>query len=245
MNLQDYSKVVNARNRAVIFIGDQHLPYEHQDYLSFIKSVKKSYAKQNPLIINMGDEVDYHAMSFHDSDEDLFSAGHELDLAVERLEAWNKAFPEMLLLESNHGSMAFRRFKSGGIPIRLIKPLQEIYNTPKWTWWHDIMIKTKNGPVYLCHGKASGYGALAKEQGCSSVQGHYHGKHEITWHNRIGHKRFNMFTGCGINWQSMAFAYGKNHLPKPILGCGSIDNNGMPHLHHMALDGRGRWVGRS
>jgi hypothetical protein len=244
MNLQDYSKVVDAKNRAVVIIGDSHIPYEHCDYLSFIKSVKKKYSGQKPLMIHIGDEIDHHAISFHDNDPELLSAGHELELSIERLTYWNEEFPKLLLLESNHGSLAFRKCKHNGMPVRMLKPLQELYNTPGWSWWHDILLETSAGPIYLCHGKSTGYGALAKEQGCSAIQGHFHGKLEVTWHHRIGHKRFNMFVGCGINWQSLAFAYGKNHVPRPLLGCGVIDKNGMPHVYHMQLNEKGRWTKR-
>jgi hypothetical protein len=41
----------------------------------------------------------------------------------------------------------------------------------------------------------------------------------------------------------MAYTYGKNNLPKPILGCGVIDKNGMPHVVKMILNKRGRWAG--
>lgn len=242
--LHDYAKVIDAQNRAVIIIGDSHIPYEHYQYLSFIKAVKRKYSSQRPIMIHVGDEVDNHAISFHDSDPELLSPGNELELSIERLESWNKAFPELLLLESNHGSLAYRKFKANGLPIRMLKSLQDLYGTPGWSWWDDILVKTKAGNVYLCHGKKSGYGALAKEMGCSAVQGHFHGKLEVTYHNRIGHRRFNMFVGCGINWKSLAFAYGKNHIPKPILGCGVIDRNGIPRVYPMHLDENGKWTGK-
>ena len=53
-----------------------------------------------------------------------------------------------------------------------------------------------------------------------------------------------MFVGCGVNWKSLAFAYGKNNIPKVILGCGAVDEEGLPHIYKMKLNGRGRWVGR-
>jgi len=240
--MHDVAKEINAKNKSVLIIGDTHLPYEHIDYIDFIIEANKKYKCE--IHIHVGDETDGHAISFHDSDVDLLSAGKELELAISNLKLWNKAFPKLILLESNHGSLLFRRMKANGIPIRVLKTLQQIYDTPKWSWWHDVIINTNHGPIYGCHGKKSGYGGLAKEQGCSSFQGHYHGKFEITWHERIGHKQFNMFVGCGINWKSLAFAYGKNNLPKPILGCGIIDEDGIPHLIKMKLTKKGRWAGK-
>ena len=150
----------------------------------------------------------------------------------------------MYLLESNHGSLLSRKFQSGGLPIKALKPLGDLYGAPNWSWHHDILLKTNIGNVYLCHGKSGRYGNLAKEQGCSAIQGHFHNKLEITWHQRIGHKRFNMFVGCGVNWHSLAMAYGKNNIPKPIHGCGALDSDGYPFIFHMNLDRWGRWTGK-
>lgn len=242
MKLESVSKVFDWNGKPILIIGDSHIPYEHPDYLDFLIAVKRKYLCSR--FVHVGDEVDYHAMSFHDSDPDLLSPGKELELALERLERWNNVFPSLVLLESNHGSLVFRRQKAHGLPVRVIKPLQEIYNAPKWSWYHDVLIETNYGKIYGCHGKAASYGAMAKEQGCSAFQGHYHGKFEITWHNRVEHRRFNMFVGCGIDWQSMAFAYGRNNLPKPILGCAVIDKSDLPILEKMVLNEKGRWNGK-
>lgn len=240
--MESVAKRINAVGKAVLVIGDTHLPYEHHQYLAFCKAVAKKY--RCIIHIHIGDEADGHAISFHKSDESLLNAGDELLLTIERFKAWNKAFPKLKLLESNHGSLIFRRMKVEGIPVRFIKPLQEIYETPKWSWWHDILLKTSYGEIYLCHGKSAGYGMLAREMGCSAIQGHFHGKLEVTWHQKVEHRRFNMFVGCGINWNSMAFAYGKNNLPKPILGCGVIDAEGLPHVIKMKLGKKGNWTGK-
>lgn len=230
-----------AKHKSVLLIGDTHLPYEHWQYLDFLKAVKKKYKCE--IVVHMGDFEDHHAISFHKSDCELFSAGQELEEVIERTKDWYKAFPKMHIIDSNHGSLVFRRLKVEGIPLQHIKPLSEIYNTPTWTWHEDLFIKTKRGDVYLTHGRTGTYNKLAREIGCSAVQGHFHGKFEITYANSVFHERFNMFVGCGIDRASMAFAYGKNNIPQPILGCGVIDENGMPHLCKMVLNKNNRWEG--
>ena len=235
------SLTLDCKDKSVLLIGDSHIPYEHMDYLKFIKVVSKKWNCET--IIHMGDELDYHAISFHNSESSLLNADKELEESIEILKGWNEAFSKMYLLESNHGSLVTRRMKVDGVPVRVLKSQQDLYGTPNWSWHHDILLETSIGNVYLCHGKASPYGKLAREMGCSAVQGHFHGKSEITWHNRVGHQRYNMFVGCGISWSSMAFAYGKNNLPKPILSCGIIDKNGIPHLEKMITDENGRWIG--
>ena len=236
---------LDGKGRTVLLISDQHAPYHHTDMLEFLRALKDRYLDDESIIINMGDEVDYHAISFHSSDVDLYSAGHELNLAIEKISHLHDIFPKMHLLESNHGSLVYRRAKADGIPIRHLKPLKELYNTPDWEWHDDILLETNHAyKTYLCHGKTGVYNKLAKEMGMNAVQGHYHGKAEITWSRTPTMWRYNMFVGCLINYKSLAFAYGKNHIPKPIISLGIIDKDGQPHLKFMDLDKNGRWTGK-
>lgn len=231
---------INATGRRVLVIPDTHIPYSHPDYIKFISYLKEKYDPE--IIIHLGDELDYHAISFHDSDSSLLSADMELDKAIIELqEGLHRLFPKMYLLESNHGSLVYRKMKANGLPIRVLKSMQDLYETPLWEWHHDILLITSLGPVYFCHGKAAAYGKLAKEMGCSAVQGHYHGKFEITWHRTATGSRFNAFVGCLVDEESMAMAYARNNLPKPIHGAMFIDERGLPRLLKMKLDIKGRW----
>ena len=235
-------KIVNAKNKAVLLIGDSHIPYEHKDYLRFCKAVAKKYSCS--IYVHVGDEVDNHAISFHDTDPELLAPSNELEKSITRLGAWEEAFAGAYVLTSNHGALVIRRFKHHGIPLHYLKSFQEVYRTPTWTWVEDIIIQTKSGDFYGCHGKSSVYGKLAKEMGCSAFQGHYHGKHEVTRHASALCDRFNVFVGCGIDRKSLAFAYGKNHIPKPLLGCAIIDKEGIPRIIKMTLNKKGRWNGK-
>ena len=236
---------INAKGKSVLIISDTHCPYNHPDLFPFLKAIKKKLLNKDSIIIHIGDEVDNHAISFHDSDQDLPSAGHELQLAIDQLAELRSIFDKMYILESNHGSLAYRKAKHHGVPIRVIKPLQDLYDTPNWTWHHDLILDTKADlPTYLCHGKASTYNALAKEMGMNAIQGHFHSKFEITYGKTPTVDRYNMFIGCLIDWKSLAFAYGRNNIPKPILGLGYIDKEGTPSLIKMNLDKKGRWNGK-
>lgn len=233
---------LDGTGKTILIISDLHIPYMHPDWIAFLTAIKKKYLNNRSLILNVGDELDNHGISFHPTDVDLFSAGHELSVSIEKLSHLNKLFPKMYILESNHGSLAVRRAKSDGIPLMYHKELSEVYNTPKWEWHHDIVLKTAHKyPTYLCHGKQSKYNGLSKEMGMNAIQGHFHGKAEITWSLTPTMWRYNMFTGCLIDHKSMAFHYGKNHIPKPILSVGFISRDGMPHLIFMSLDKNGKW----
>lgn len=231
---------INAVGKRVLVIPDTHIPYSHIDYIKFLTYLKDKYKPE--IVVHLGDELDYHAISFHDSDSSLLCADEELDKSIIELqEGLHKLFPKLYLLESNHGSLVYRKMKHHGLPIRTLRSLNELYETPRWEWHHDIVLLTSHGMVYMCHGKSSTYGKLAKEMGCSAIQGHYHGKFEITWHRTAMGSRFNAFAGCLVDENSMAMAYAKNNLPKPILGALFIDDRGLPRLLKMKLKPDGRW----
>lgn len=235
-------KQVCALDQNVLIIPDLHFPYAHPDWYPFLKAIKDNYKPD--LIINLGDEVDGHAISFHDSDTSLANADQELEEAIEQIHRLRDLFPKMYLCESNHGSLAYRKIKSNGIPLRHLKELSDLYETPQWSWHHELLVETHNHLVTFVHGKTGAKNKLAMEQGNSAVQGHFHGLFEITWMKSSMSERFNMFCGCLIDMQSMAFAYGKNIAKKPILGAGWINELGEPVLIRMMLNKEGRWNGK-
>lgn len=236
---------IDAIGRRVLIIPDLHCPFNHVDSFRFLSKIKEKYLDSRSIIMNLGDEVDGNQISFHDKDPDMpFSPTTELEAAINEIQKLKELFPKMYLCESNHGSLVYRRQKAAGLPRHYFKSYQEILNTPKWHWSEDFILKTKLGPIYLCHGKTATYGKLAKEEGMSSVQGHYHGKFEVTWHKSKNSERFNCFAGCLINRRSMAFNYGKNHIPKAILGAVLISKQGYPKLIKMSINEKGRWDGR-
>jgi hypothetical protein len=239
-------KEINAKNKRVLFISDQHMPYHHKDMMRFLREIKRQHLRPTDIIINMGDEIDSHACSFHDSNVDLFSAGHELEQAKFYLKGLEELFPKMYLVDSNHGSLFMRRIKHHGIPITVLKPMNEILGvSKKWSWHEDILLQTKAGEVYVCHGKSGAYDKLAMSEGKSAVQGHYHGRFGITWfRSRSGGLRFNMFTGCLVDYKSLSMEYGRNNLPKPILGVGFLDEHGSPRTFMLHEDRNGNWDGK-
>ena len=66
------------KKQTILLIPDLHIPYHHPDSFAFLDAVKRKYKPTE--VINLGDMEDNHAISFHESDADLFSAGDELKL---------------------------------------------------------------------------------------------------------------------------------------------------------------------
>lgn len=232
-----------SRNKAVLILSDMHYPYNHADIIAFLAALKKKYKFDK--VVSVGDELDFHALSFHDSDPDLMSPGDELETAINRLKPLYKLFPKVDLVDSNHGSMVYRRQKAHGIPRRAIKSYRDVIEAPKgWHWHDDLTINLCNGQsVYICHGRQKNGMNLSQSQGMSCVQGHYHENFEVRyWGNSLS-LNWSMMVGCLIEKDSLAFAYNKLNLKRPIIGCGGIID-GLPRLFPMVLRKNGRWNGQ-
>ena len=76
----------------ILIISDLHEPYSHTDSFAFLEAIKKKYKPER--VVCIGDELDYHALSFHDSDPDLPSASKELELGIYKIKMIEKLFPK-------------------------------------------------------------------------------------------------------------------------------------------------------
>ena len=228
---------------SILVIPDQHAPYQHVDTLPFLRAVKAAFKPD--LVVNLGDELDYHALSFHDSDPNLDSAGAELERGRLFLAGLHKEFPEMLVCHSNHGSMVYRRAKAHGIPVQMIKRYRDIifpeHGAPSWSWAFGWKIETPLGLVMFQH-QASNVLSEAAHNGCNMVVGHNHGDFKIDYSASRTHLYYGCVSGCLIDKDHLAFAYGKHSKNKPIIGC-TVILRGRPVLLPMILNEDGRWTG--
>lgn len=229
--------------RRILNISDQHAPFQHPDMLRFLSAIKKKY--KPTLIINGGDEVDAHSLSFHDSDMDLPSAGDELIQASRVLKDLEKLFPKMILLDSNHGSLALRKMKHNGIPIKYLATPHQIYGvSKKWQWVNDLTLTLPNGSkVYFCHGMTKQGIKLAAQRGTNVVQFHYHTEFRVDYIGNPNSLLWSLQSGCLIDRKSLAFAYDKLNLNRPIIGTSMIIDS-KPILIPMTLNSKGRWIGK-
>ena len=231
----DYSRI--------LFISDQHMPYQHKDMFRFLTAIKKKY--KPTFVVNGGDETDKHAMSFHDHDSDLPSAGDELIQSINCIKRLEQIFPTMLLLDSNHGSLALRKMKHHGIPMKYLATPQQIYGvSDKWQWVNDLTITLPNGQdVYMCHGMTKQGIKLAAQRGVNVVQFHYHTEFRIDYIGNPNALLWSLQSGCLIDRKSLAFAYDSLNLNRPIIGTSMIIDS-KPVLIPMTLDKNGRWTGK-
>lgn len=228
-------------NRRILVISDLHAPYMHQDAVAFLRAVANKI-KPTRVILS-GDEVDNHAVSFHDSDPDLYSSGHELEAAIKQLKPLYELFPQADILDSNHGSLFLRKALAHGLTRKVFKSPREYLEAPKgWNWHFEMTLKLPNGnSCYFHHSKGSDIMKVSQAMGMSVVSGHLHEKFEIRYWGNPHALHFGMTVGCLVDSKSLAMAYNKNNLRRPVIGTGVIIDS-KPGLIPMTLDKGGRWV---
>lgn len=231
------------RKDVILCVPDLHLPYEHPDALRFISAVIKQYDPN--LIVNLGDMLDFHNISFHDSDPNLFSAGDELELAREKIAMWEKVIPEQYIVGSNHGDLPVRKFLNAGLPRQFLRSYNDIYGVSKsWKFIDDLTIETGSRylpDLYISHGIRKNASQVAQQRGQRFICGHFHENFEIQYAGNPNNLIWSVMSGCLIDKKSLAFNYNKLNLNRPVLGC-TVILYGVPFLIPMILDKSGKWI---
>lgn len=230
-------------NSCVLFISDMHIPYHHPDLIAFLKHLKVKYSPTR--VICLGDELDKHALSYYDSDPDLPSAGDELRKSLPVIAELFKMFPTMDIIESNHGSLVWRKAKTFGIPKHYIKSYNDVLGVDGgWKWSFDLTITLPNGQkCYIHHGKSSDVIKLSQQMGMCAIQGHYHESFKIDYWGNPNGLFWAMQCGCLIDDDALVFSYNNVNIKRPVIGTGLIIDS-QPVLEPMLLDSNGRWVER-
>ena len=77
----------------MLIIGDTHEPFTHPQYLDFCKRTLDTF--QCDTVFHIGDEIDNHAISYHEHNPNGLSPGEELIKAKKRMKLWYDAFPNV------------------------------------------------------------------------------------------------------------------------------------------------------
>ena len=166
--------VASEDNSRILVISDMHAPYAHPSTVAFLTGVAEKYRPTR--VICIGDEVDHHAMSFHDSDPDLPAAGDELRKAIDQIQPLYSLFPRVDIVHSNHGSMAYRRGRHHGVPRKYLRDYREVLEAPEgWVWHPELIIDLPNGnQCFFHHGLSADILKVVQQRAVCVVQGHYH-----------------------------------------------------------------------
>lgn len=210
-----FLNLTKPENR-ILIIGDLHEPFCLDGYLEFCK---KTYLNYNcNKVIFIGDIVDSHYSSYHETDADGMGGLDELEHAINKLSNWYKEFPDADVTLGNHDRIIIRKAQTSNIPSKWIKDFKEVLETPNWNFVTDVWYDD----VRYVHGDKSGKPRMAaKRDMVSTVSGHYHTDFYCEWMFGKTRAIFGMAVGSGIDSKSYAMGYMQGGK-KEAIGCGIV-----------------------
>ena len=214
--------VKQKKGKRVLAIGDLHEPFCLDGYLEFCLEKYKEF-KCNEVVF-IGDIIDNHYSSYHETDADGIGGGDELDLAINRIKRWYKAFPKATVTIGNHDRIIMRKAQTSSVPKKWIKDFKEVLETPDWDFVNEIIIDE----VRYTHGdKSSKPRTAAKRDMISTVSGHYHTDMYTEWFFGKYAAIFALAVGCGIDSKSYAMGYMQGGK-KEAIGCAVVLEGKVP-----------------
>ena len=205
---------LNTDERRILVIGDIHAPFELKGYLEFCQETYSKYLCNQ--VIYIGDIIDNHYTSYHETSSDAMGGLDELEYAIKAVKRWSDAFPVADVLIGNHDRMVMRKAQTSDIPSAWIKSYNEVLGT-NWNWTERVVYDN----VQYVHGEGGTASTKSKNDMMSTVQGHIHTQCYTMWSVGRNFKVFGMQVGCGVDGSSYATAYAKN-FKKQAIGCGVI-----------------------
>lgn len=198
-----------------------HSPFIRKGYLDFLKEVKRKY--QCDVVVNAGDEMDYHMLSVHPKEPSAMGAKEEHERGVAELKKYYKAFPKAKCCVSNHTSRPYRKAAEGGLPELFLKKYNDFLEAPRgWKWslkWEIDGVIYKHGDGYS--GEKPHAIAAFKERN-SIVIGHVHPVGGVEYLAGPNDLIFGMCVGCGVDHATYAMRYAQKNPKKPVIGCGVV-----------------------
>jgi len=209
----------NGNPDNILVIGDLHAPFTLPKYLKFCREQQETY--DCGTVIFIGDIIDNHYSSYHESDPDGYSAGEELDRATDMIKDWYRTFPVATVIIGNHDRLVYRKAFTAGVSKRWIREYKDVLDTPNWSFVENIMINNVN----YNHGEGGTAMNRIKTELQSQAQGHLHTELYVKFLVGANFIVWGMQVGCGVDIKSYAMAYGKNYK-KSAIGCGVVLNKG-------------------
>lgn len=212
--LVNYEFFNNDESR-VLVIGDLHAPFDLDSYFDHCVEVYERYNCNRVVFI--GDVIDNHYSSYHETDANGMGGADELELAIDRLKRWYHRFPDAHVTIGNHDRIIMRKAQSSAVPSKWIKDYKEVLETPNWKFVTDLEI---DGVLYI-HGEAGTAKTKCRADMRSVVQGHLHTQAYTEYFVGARSRIFGCQVGCGIDHEAYAMAYAKAGK-KPAIGCAVV-----------------------
>ena len=118
--------------RNVLVIGDLHEPFCLDEYLDWCIEQYETYSCTQVIFI--GDIIDNHYSSYHETSADGMGGLDELELSIKRIARWYQAFNQKgtKVIIGNHDRMIMRKAQTSAIPSKWIKSYKEVLEVPNW-----------------------------------------------------------------------------------------------------------------
>ena len=215
----------------ILVLPDIHAPWVNW---GAIKQAKKWHDKHKPdLVIQLGDITDQKIWSRWQADPDDFSPSQEFEKAEKVLKKLHKMFPNMIILRGNHDDRVKARAIEAGIPGRMFRDVNDVFNYDGWNWIRRderLIVNTPRGEILFMHGDEMGGTPAQKSRilGMSVIQGHTH-KVTTTYTNTPHGHFFGMDMGCLMDVDSKAAAYASANPIGVSIGFGVV-KFGVPYF---------------
>lgn len=203
------------KSNRILVIGDLHEPFCLDGYLEFCQEIFKKHNCNRVVFI--GDVIDNHYSSYHETDADGMGGGDELNLAISKLSRWYEAFPVADVTIGNHDRIIMRKAQTSSIPSMWIREYKDVLGTPEWNFVDRVIYDN----VQYIHGEGGTARTKCRADMMSTVQGHLHTQCYTDWYVGQNFKIFGAQVGCGIDHDSYAMAYAKRGK-KPAVGCAVV-----------------------
>ena len=128
----------------VLVIGDLHEPFCLDSYLDWC--IEQYHTYNCTEIVFIGDIIDNHYSSYHETSADGMGGLDELELAIKRISRWYNAFPKATVIIGNHDRIIMRKAQTSAIPSKWIKSYKEVLEVPDWNFVERYEL---NGVQYI------------------------------------------------------------------------------------------------
>jgi len=203
----------------VLVIGDLHEPFCLDGYLDFCIKQKEKFNCNK--IVFIGDVIDNHFSSYHETDANGLGGSDELEFAIKKIARWRDDFPVATVIIGNHDRIIMRKAQTSAVPTKWIREYKDVLEVDQWDFVDRLVIDD----VQYIHGEAGTARTKCKADMMSTVQGHLHTQAYTEWVVGQKFKVFGTQVGCGIDHNSYAMAYAKRGK-KPAIGCVVVLNQG-------------------
>jgi len=205
---------LRANERRILVVGDLHCPFDLDGYLEHCVDIYERFNCNQVLFI--GDILDNHYSSYHESDPNGMGGGYELKQAIQHVQKWAEIWPVADVIIGNHDRLIMRKAFSSSVPKEWIKDYNDVLGT-SWNWVERIEY---DGVQYV-HGEGGSARTKAKNDMQSTVQGHIHTQAYTEYMTGNTSLVWGMQVGCGVDRESYAAAYAKN-FKRQAIGCGVV-----------------------